>query len=110
MLFQQQYLLSLRLQVFPFTHHGGQGGLALNMANLQNVSYIVKEIKPHYIFHLAAHSFTRHEFILENPKAIVDGALAILEFVDRYAPDVNILLASSGLVFKNIGQPVKESN
>jgi GDPmannose 4,6-dehydratase len=108
--FLRQYLLSLGFQVFPFTHYGSEVGPAMDVADFKNVSNVIKEIKPHYIFHLAARSSTRHEFILENHKAIVDGTLAILESVDRYTPDANTFLASSGLVFKNIGQPIKESD
>ncbi len=109
-LFLREHLLTLGHQVFSFTHHGGVIGPALDVADFQNVSKIIKEIKPYYIFHLAARSSTRHEFILENHRAIVDGAVSVLESADRYAPDANIFLASSGLVFKNIGQPIKESD
>ena len=109
-LFLRKHLLSLGHQVFPFTLHGGEDVPALDVADFPNVGKIIKEIKPHYIFHLAARSSTRHEFILENHQAIVDGALSVLESADRYSPDSNIFLASSGLVFKNIGQPIKESD
>lgn len=104
----REHLLSLGHKVFSFTHHAGVVGPAVDVSDFKSVSNIIKEIKPDYIFHLAARSSTRHEFILENHKAIVDGALSVLESADIYAPGARIFLASSGLVFKNSGQPVKE--
>ena len=109
-LFLHKYLLTLGYQVFPFTHHGSEFGPALDVADFQNVSKIIKEVRPHYIFNLAAHSSTRHEFIFENQRAIVDGALSILESADKYSQEANIFLASSGLVFDNRGAPIKETD
>jgi GDPmannose 4,6-dehydratase len=108
--FLREYLLPLGYQVFSYTHHGGLAGSAVDVADFQSIANVIREISPHYIFHLAARSSTRHEFILENHRAIVDGALAILEAADRYAPDARIFFASSGLVFKNVGRPIKESD
>ena len=43
-------------------------------------------------------------------KAIVDGALAILEAVDRHIPNSKVFIASSALIFKNEGMPINENN
>ena len=106
----REHLLSLGHKVFSFTHHAGMVGSPVDVSDFKSVSNVIKEIKPNYIFHLAARSSTRHEFILENHKAIVDGALSVLESADIYAPSARIFLASSGLIFKNVGRPIKESD
>jgi len=108
--FLREYLLSLGHKVFSFTHYSDVVGSAVDVADFKSVNDIIKEISPSHIFHLAARSSTRHEFILENHKAIVDGALSVLESVDRNVPDASVFLASSGLVFKNIGRPIKETD
>jgi CDP-glucose 4,6-dehydratase len=53
--------------------------LRVDIRDANVISEYITSIKPDFIFHLAARSSTRHEFILENHKAIVDGALYILE-------------------------------
>jgi GDPmannose 4,6-dehydratase len=82
----------------------------VDVADFLAVRNLIKDIKPDYIFHLAARSSTRHEFILENHKAIVDGTLYILESAEIYSPNAKIFLASSGLIFKNSGAPIEEDD
>ncbi len=106
----RKQLLTLGYIVYSFTHNDCEFGTILDVSDFNNVCNVIKDIQPHYIFHLAARSSTLHEHIFENQKAIVDGALSILEAVDRYSPDTKIFLASSGLIFKNIGQPIQENN
>jgi GDPmannose 4,6-dehydratase len=108
--FLKKLLLSLGYQVIIFTHKGGEVGPPLDVSNFNNVEIVLKKYRPEIIFHLAARSSTRHEFILENHKAIVDGALAILEAVDRHIPNSKVFIASSALIFKNEGAPVNENN
>jgi GDPmannose 4,6-dehydratase len=108
--FIREYLLSLGYQIFPFIYQGSKNSPAVDVADFNNVSRVIKEIKPNFVFHLAARSSTRHEFILENHRAIVDGTLTIMESVDRHAPDAKVFLASSGLIFRNLGRPLNEND
>jgi GDPmannose 4,6-dehydratase len=109
-IFLSKYLKSKGHDVFPFGHQKNSALYNVDVADFLSVSKIIKEIKPDYIFHLAARSSTSHEFILENHKAIVDGALSVLESADTYAPSARIFLASSGLIFKNLGEPIKDDD
>ena len=106
--FLYNLLLSLGNEVRTFTHSGGEIGPALDIAEFNSVETIIREYRPDLVFHLAARSSTRHEFILENHRAIVDGALTVMESVDRHIPDSKVFLASSALVFKNKGAPITE--
>lgn len=109
-IFLRDLLLSVGHQVYSFTHHGGPVGPPLDVADFYSVETVIKERRPDMIFHLAARSSTRHEDIIENHRAIVEGALAVLESADRHVPNSKIFIASSALVFKNIGLPIKEDD
>lgn len=104
------YLQKLGWQVFGYGHKPGQLELSADVSNFEGIEQIIKNISPDYIFHLAAVSSTRHEFIVQNHKAIVSGTLAILEAVEKHTPNSKVFLASSGLVFKNDGRPITESD
>jgi GDPmannose 4,6-dehydratase len=108
--FLNKSLLSQGHKVYPCFHHENVGGYKIDVADYFNVRNLIKDIKPDYIFHLAARSSTSHEFILENHKAIVDGTLNILESAETYTPNAKIFLASSGLIFKNSGAPIKDDD
>jgi len=108
--FLYNLLLSLGHVVRTFTHSGGEIGPALDVAEFNSVEKIIREYRPDFVFHLAARSSTRHEFILENHRAIVVGALAVLESVDRHIPNSKVFLASSALIFKNKGLPITEDD
>ena len=108
--FLNKLLLSLNYQVTVFTFSGGTIGSPLDVSDFNRVETVLKKYRPEIIFHLAARSSTRHEFILENHRAIVDGAVAILEAVDRHIPNSKVFIASSALVFKNEGLAITESN
>lgn len=108
--FLRDLLLSSGHQVLSYTHHGGLAGPPMDVADFASVETIIREQRPDMIFHLAARSSTRHEVILENHRAIVDGTLAILECVDRHVPQSKVFLASSALIFKNVGRPIKEDD
>ena len=103
-------LLSLGYRVVIFTYKRGADGLAVDVSDFDNVEIMLKKYRPEFIFHLAARSSTRHEVILENHRAIVDGTVAILEAVDRHIPNSKVFIASSALVFKNHGAPITENN
>lgn len=108
--FLKKLLLPLGYQVIVFTHKGGKAGPPLDVSNFDNVEIVIKKYRPEIIFHLAARSSTRHKFILENHKAILNGTLCILEAVDRHIPNSKVFIASSGLIFKNEGKPINENN
>ncbi len=103
-------LLSFGYKVIPFTHNGGDIGPPLDVSDFDSVEAVIQKYRPEIIFHLAAKSSTWHEFVLENHKAIVDGALAVMESVDRHVPNSKVFIASSALVFKNEGCPIIEEN
>jgi GDPmannose 4,6-dehydratase len=68
----------------------------------------MREIRPSYVFHLAARSTTRHEALFENHETISTGALNVLESARRHAPAARVFIAGSGLQFRNDGAPIGE--
>jgi len=86
------------------------GGPAVNISNLDEVSSLVKQYQPVYIFHFAANSTTRHEAWEENHTTISTGSLNILEAVKLYSPQTKIFLSGSGLQFVNEGRPISETD
>jgi hypothetical protein len=79
-----------------------------NVSDSQFVSQILKSIKPNYIFHLAANSSTKHEYLFENHETICTGTLNILESTKLFCPDAKVYIAGRGMQFLNNGQPIKE--
>lgn len=84
-------------------HHG-------DVRNFQEVSRLIKSHQPDFIFHLAARSSTRHDYLMENHETISGGSLHILESVKRYSPKSKVFLAGSGLQFVNSGEPISEKD
>ena len=80
-----------------------------DVANRADVEAAVREVRPAYIFQLAASSTTRHEALYENHESISTGALNVLESARLHAPEARVFLAGSGLQFKNDGAPIDES-
>ena len=74
------------------------------------VESLVLQIKPDYIFHLAAVSSTNHRFLFENHAAIATGTINILEAVLLHKPDCRVFLSGSALQFENSGIPIKETD
>ncbi|HVV53609.1 MAG TPA: GDP-mannose 4,6-dehydratase [Polyangia bacterium] len=74
-----------------------------------DVEAAVREVRPGYIFQLAASSTTRHEALYDNHAAIATGALNVLESARLHAPEARVFLAGSGLQFENVGEPIDES-
>ncbi len=81
-----------------------------DVANYKTTNELIRHYKPGYIFHLAANSNTKHEFLFENHAAIATGTLNILESVRKHAPVSKVFISGSGLQFKNEGKPIKESD
>lgn len=73
------------------------------------VCRLIKDVSPLFIFHFAAHSSTRHEFILENHATISTGTLNILEAVKNFSPQTKVFISGSGLQFRNEGLAINES-
>jgi GDPmannose 4,6-dehydratase len=74
------------------------------------VSELIKKEQPHYIFHLAANSTTRHDVLFENHETISTGTLNILESVYRHSKHSRVFLSGSGLQFVNKGKPISEKD
>lgn len=70
----------------------------------------IKYLQPRYIFHLAANSTIKHDALFENHETISTGTLNILEAVKRHSPDSRVFITGSGVQFKNIGKPIKETD
>lgn len=81
-----------------------------DVASLDFVSDIIKCHQPEIIFHLAANSTTRHDAIFEHHRTIGEGTLNILESVRQFAPSSKVFITGSGLQFKNLGEPIAESD
>jgi GDPmannose 4,6-dehydratase len=79
-----------------------------DVSRLDEVDAVMKEVRPLYVFHLAARSTTRHEALFENHETISTGALNVLECARRHAPEARVFIAGSGLQFRNDGTPITE--
>ena len=84
--------------------------LKTDIKNFAEVSSLIKELKPEFIFHLAANSTTRHDALFENHEIIATGTLNILEAVKQFSPDSKVFISGSGLQFLNTGNPIKETD
>lgn len=84
--------------------------MRVDLTNLDEVSALVKQEQPDYIFHLAANSTTRHDAMLENHATISTGTFIILEAVRLYAPHAKVLISGSGLQFENKGTAILETD
>ncbi len=85
-------------------------GLHTDITSYEAVADLVKEFLPHYIFHLAANSTTRHEALFENHDTISTGTINILEAVKNYSPHTRVFISGSGLQFVNNDLPIKETD
>jgi len=81
-----------------------------DITNYASVARLINELRPSFIFHLAANSTTAHEALFENHATIATGALNILEAVKNHSPNSKVFLSGSGLQFLNNGKPIKETN
>lgn len=81
-----------------------------SVADKDFIFRLVKELRPDYIFHLAASSTTKHLALFENNDSIANGTLYLLEAVREYAPHAKVFITGSGLQFINQGKPIKETD
>lgn len=81
---------------------------ACDVSSFSEVEDVIRNLRPDFVFQLAADSRTSHEALFTNHEAIAGGAVNILEATYRHAPQARVLLASSGLQFVNMGQPISE--
>src|SRR6188474_3495759 len=75
-----------------------------------SVAELIKNNLPKYIFHFAANSTTRHDALFENHETISTGTLNILESVRKYVPVCKVFITGSGVLFRNMGLPIKETD
>lgn len=101
-------LLKKHYQVIGIVRRDGSS--PIDITNYVQVSNLVKEHQPHFIFHLAANSTTRHDALFENHQTIATGTITILEAVKNFSPHTKVFLSGSGLQFKNENKPIKETD
>ncbi|MGN6491681.1 MAG: GDP-mannose 4,6-dehydratase [Agriterribacter sp.] len=73
------------------------------------VKNVIKENSPDYVFHFAARSSTKHEFLFENHETISTGTINILESVRLFSPSTRVFISGSAMQFKNKGYPIDEN-
>ena len=103
-----QLLLQQQCVVVAVSRNGDF--LHTDLSNYIEVSELIKQHKPDYIFHLAANSTTRHDAMFENHATISTGTLNILEAVKNYSSHTKVFISGSGLQFKNENRPIKETD
>lgn len=80
------------------------------LLNPEFVANEVERLRPEFIFHLAAVSSTRHDFVFENHAVISGGTLNILEAVFRHSPKTKVFIVGSGVQFQNHNLPILETD
>ncbi len=110
---QDGFYLNQLLEQHNFTVKGiSRSGdfLKNDIADFKEVSDLISEFQPDYIFHLAANSTTRHHVLFENHETISTGTFNILEAVKTTSPHTKVFISGSGLQFVNQDKPIKESD
>jgi GDPmannose 4,6-dehydratase len=79
-----------------------------DVSSFDDVSRLIKQHLPAYVFHLAAVSTTRHDALFENHATIATGTLNILESVRKWCPTAKVFIVGSGVQFENEGLPISE--
>ena len=78
----------------------------------KNIEYIIKKIRPHAIYNLAAQSFVEYSF--SNPVGTFNinylSVLNILEFLRREKLDIKFYQASTSEMFGNTGVDMQNEN
>jgi GDPmannose 4,6-dehydratase len=80
----------------------------VDIGRFAEVESVVAQHRPDYVFHLAAHSTTRHEALFDNNNAISTGTLNVLEAVYRHVPQARTFITGTGLQFANRGKGISE--
>jgi GDPmannose 4,6-dehydratase len=104
-----QELCKLR-GIDPISVSRSGNGLFGNVSNYEQVEQLIKQYLPTYIFHLAAHSTTRHDALFENHETISTGTLNILEAVKKHSSASKVFITGSGVQFRNAGNPISEND
>lgn len=73
------------------------------------VKKIILSYQPDYIFHFAAVSSTKHDFLFENNATISIGTLNILENVRLHSRHTKVFISGSAMQFLNNGFPINEN-
>jgi GDPmannose 4,6-dehydratase len=84
-------------------------GMKGDVSDYSLVESLVRDLKPAYIFHVAANSTTRHEPLFENHATISTGTLNILESVYKHKTGSRVFITGSGVQFVNDGTPITEN-
>lgn len=101
-------LQSINIEVIAVSR--SKNFIQTDMASFTEVSLLIQNAQPDYIFHLAANSTTKHDALFENHQTIATGTLNILEAVKQFSPHTKVFISGSGLQFINTGNPIKESD
>lgn len=83
---------------------------ACDVSDFQAVESVMRKHRPDFVFQLAAESRTAHEALFDNHAAIAGGAVNVLEAAWRHVPEARVLLAGSGVQFRNEGRPIHETD
>ncbi|MFN8289572.1 MAG: GDP-mannose 4,6-dehydratase [Chitinophagaceae bacterium] len=86
----------------------GENWLKGDVGDRDFIGQLIRELKPDFIFHLAAHSRINHELLFEHQRTIADGTLHILESVYQHSKESRVFITGSGLQFRNTGEPISE--
>ncbi len=79
-----------------------------SVGNFEFVDKLIREIKPDFVFHLAANSTTKHYATLDNNISISTGTINLLESIRLHSINTKIFISGSALQFKNNGLPISE--
>jgi GDPmannose 4,6-dehydratase len=103
----KELLVKKRVSVVGISRNAGD--YIGSVGEFEFVNKIIKTYKPHYIFHFAAISTTKHDIILENNQSISTGTINVLESVRQHSPESKVFVSGSALQFKNSGVPIDEN-
>ena len=78
-----QLLNNLNFQVINVSR--SNAAICGNVKDYNFVQMVIKENNPDYVFHFAAISSTKHEFLFENHETISTGTINILESVKLFS-------------------------
>lgn len=105
--FLNQLLISRNIETVLVSRSGNC--IIGDIADMDFVRLLIRQHKPHYIFHFAAVSSTRHNVLFDNYRAICEGTNNILESVRLESPETKVFLSGSAMQFENNGAPINET-
>jgi GDPmannose 4,6-dehydratase len=80
-----------------------------DVSDFNFVKKVILLYSPDYIFHFAAISSIKHDYLFENHSAISIGTLNILECVKLYSSNTKVFISGSAMQFLNNGTPINEN-